>query len=101
MVKDQLEKDLKRAVIKLGFKPGDIVCGISENEHFGDYTSNVALQLANQKAEKPYQSPRDIANDILEELDHPDYVESVEVAGPGFINFFIKPDRLGEDLKEI
>jgi arginyl-tRNA synthetase len=100
MVKDQLEKDLKKAVIKLGFKPGDIVCGISENEHFGDYTSNVALQLANQKVEKSYQSPREIANGILEELDLPSYLESIEVAGPGFINFFISDKVLVEDLKK-
>jgi arginyl-tRNA synthetase len=101
MVKNKLEADLKRAVIKLGFKPTDIVCSISENEQFGDYTSNVALQLAKQKPENSEQNPKEIANDILEELDHPDYLEMAEVAGAGFLNFFIKKEKLGEDIKEV
>ena len=67
MVKDQIIQKLQETVEKLGFeKPSDIVLSISEDPKFGDYSTNIALQLAKQKAKKSYQSPREVANDILE-----------------------------------
>lgn len=49
---------------------------------FGDYATNVALQLAGRVG----QSPRQVAEAIVAKLDTDDEVASVEVAGPGFIN---------------
>lgn len=49
---------------------------------FGDYATNVAMQLA-----KPLgRNPREIATEIVEELQNTGDFEKVEVAGPGFIN---------------
>ena len=90
MVKTLLEQDLKKVIKKLGFEKVDIVCSIPEKSGFGDYTTNVALQLDKQKNKKRYQSPKEIASDIIENLGHPDYLERAESAGPGFLNFFIK-----------
>jgi arginyl-tRNA synthetase len=53
----------------------------------GDYACNVALQLA-----KSLQcSPRDIAGGLIAALPASPYVEKAEIAGPGFINVFIRP----------
>jgi len=49
---------------------------------FGDYATNVAMQLAKQVGD----NPRKIAEQIAEELSATSEYESVEVAGPGFIN---------------
>lgn len=57
---------------------------------FGDYATNVAMQLA-----KPVrQNPRAIAEKIAEKLAESGEYEAVEVAGPGFINITLKSEAL-------
>ncbi len=52
----------------------------------GDYATNLALQLSKQLR----RNPRDIAAELVERLALPsDVVEKVEIAGPGFVNFFL------------
>ncbi|MFC5302187.1 arginine--tRNA ligase [Azospira restricta] len=53
----------------------------------GDFASNLALQIA--KAMK--RSPRDVAQLLVSELPASPWVEKTEIAGPGFINFTLKP----------
>lgn len=54
------------------------------NEQFGDYATNVALQLAKQLGKNPREVAEAIVSDISSEA-----VLSAEVAGPGFINICI------------
>lgn len=64
----------------------------------GDFASNIAMQLA-RIAKK---APRQIADDIVASLDNTKAsIEKVEIAGPGFINFFMKSDYLGELVSTI
>lgn len=98
MWKQTLEKDLKRVVLDLGFVIPDIVLYIPENPKFGDYSSNIPLQLAKQKTGKDYQTSLEIANEILKKLGHPAYLERVEIAGPGFLNFYLKDESLIKGL---
>ncbi len=60
----------------------------------GDFATNVAL--ANATVFK--RNPREVAQNIASSLNAP-FVESVEVAGPGFINFRLSPAALGEELE--
>src|SRR2546422_568466 len=53
-------------------------------EH-GDYSTNLALGLAG-KLQMP---PRTLAERVIQALPETDWVAKVEVAGPGFINFFL------------
>lgn len=102
MLKKLIEQDLKRAVVELGYKwPTDTVLTTSQNPKFGDYSTNVALQLSKQSSLNSHQSSVEIANAILEKIGHPQYVESIEVAGGGFINFFIKDADLAGEVKQI
>lgn len=98
MWREKIEEGLKEVVLDLGFIPTDIFCSIPENSKFGDYTTNIALQLSKQKKPENYQSPQDIASKIVEKLGHPGYLEQIEVAGAGFINFFLKDKALSELL---
>jgi arginyl-tRNA synthetase len=53
----------------------------------GEWASTLAMRLA-----KPAQkAPRDIAQAVVDHLDLPDQVASVEIAGPGFLNFRFSP----------
>ena len=67
------------------------------NENFGDFQCNAAMSLA--KTLK--MSPRDIAQKFSSEVVLPDYVEKVEVAGPGFINVYLKNSALSYHLKKL
>jgi arginyl-tRNA synthetase len=101
MYKTILREDLQKAVEKLGFgKPTDLVLSIPENSGFGDYSSNVALQLSKQESTKSYQSPHQIASEVVKKMNHPSYLENIEVAGPGFINFYLKGTALVELVGE-
>lgn len=63
---------------------------------FGDYATNVALQLA-----KPLEkNPREIAEAIAEHLQQNDNFEKVEVAGPGFINLTVSPKKMADSLEQ-
>ncbi|HSX37176.1 MAG TPA: arginine--tRNA ligase [Patescibacteria group bacterium] len=60
------------------------------DEQFGDYATNVALQLA----AKLNNNPREIAETLLEKLQQIEGVEKVEIAGPGFVNLTLQPMAL-------
>ena len=60
------------------------------DEQFGDFSTNVALQLAN----KLDQKPRDIAQSIADKLKTTPNITSVEVAGPGFLNITLDDQAL-------
>ena len=63
----------------------------------GDFASNVAMRLA-----KPARkSPRDIAAAIIQNLPPNDQIEKVEIAGPGFINFYLSPDAYHAEIASI
>lgn len=64
----------------------------------GDYATNVALHLSRVMK----RNPREIARMITENLDKPDSILSrYEIAGPGFINFFIQPSAWHHVLFEV
>jgi len=60
----------------------------TRDKSHGDFAANVAMMLA-----KPARkNPREIATLIIAALPENDFVEKVEIAGPGFINFFVSSD---------
>ena len=60
------------------------------NPEFGDYQANLAMGLAKRLR----NAPRKIAEAIVAKLDVADLCESVEIAGPGFINLNLSTERL-------
>ena len=63
----------------------------------GDFASNVAMRLA-----KPARrNPREIAQQIVETLGESAAVSKVEIAGPGFINFYLSPAAFHAELESI
>ncbi|MCL4366161.1 arginine--tRNA ligase, partial [Patescibacteria group bacterium] len=101
MLKQRILEDLQEAVKDLGYPVNDIVLSIPKNSAFGDYTTNIALQLAKLKSADSKQSPTEIANEILQKIGKLDYLEKAEIAGGGFINFFISDEVLLKKLFKI
>lgn len=83
---------------EIGSTPPEIVLEIPKQESFGDFATNVALQIASIE-KKP---PRQVAQIVIGHLSIPkELVEKVEVAGPGFINFYLNPKAFFGALGEI
>jgi arginyl-tRNA synthetase len=75
-----------------------VVIGYTTNDDHGDFACNIAMQLA--KPEK--KGPRQIAEAILAHIDDREgLLSKVEIAGPGFINFFIAPSAWHRCLLEM
>src|SRR5881227_1535282 len=64
---------------------------------FGDYQTNGALVLGKQRGE----NPREIAEKIAGNLDVSDVCEAPVIAGPGFINFTLRPGAVAEKTTDI
>ena len=71
----------------LGF---DAKLEVPRNREFGDFSTNAAMVLA-KKANK---NPRELAGEIIQKISGLDFIDSASIAGPGFINMFIKNDFL-------
>ena len=67
----------------------------SSNDKFGDFQSNISLE----NSKKLKLSPRDISNKITNTDDFPSFVQKIEIAGPGFINFTIKNKSISHNLE--
>ena len=102
-MKEEIQKSLQDIISGLYDNPElntDLyVVNIQDNkdkEH-GDLASNIALVLS-----KPLKkNPKEIANEIIEQFSLDANIIKVEVAGPGFINFFLSKSSHGEVLKKI
>lgn len=78
--------------------PADFVVEVPADTNKGDFATNAALTNARLMKLPPSQ----IAQILLEQLDFSStLIERAEIAGPGFINFFVKPLWFGSILEEI
>ncbi len=65
--------------------------------NFGDFSTNVAMQLSKQLG----KAPREIAQQLVAKLQETGEFSEVSLAGPGFINLRLKDEILTKELKEI
>ncbi|WP_279070784.1 arginine--tRNA ligase [Faecalicoccus pleomorphus] len=97
----ELKKAIQQAIQKsfdLEVSLEQIAIEIPKNKDHGDFSSNVAMQLARTLK----QNPRNIATQITEALDKESCsVSSMEIAGPGFINFTLDTNRYSKVIEEI
>ena len=75
----------------------DFVIETPKDEKNGDFSTNLAMQLTRILR----QNPRKIAEAIVGGIDLPGLVKRVEIAGPGFINFYLVPGWLNRVLPAI
>jgi len=86
MLKEEIKKLLQESLNHAGIDADTIIVDYPVDAKHGDYSTNVAL-VAAKKAGK---NPRELAEEIAEKLKNADIFEKVEIAGPGFINFWVK-----------
>jgi arginyl-tRNA synthetase len=97
----QLLQTSLSALQQQGVVPEDVKVDIqldhTKDKSHGDFSTNLALMLA-----KPcQQKPRDIAQQLCEQLPADPGIEKVEIAGPGFINFFVAEGTQAQVVAQI
>ena len=97
-----IEQNLKDKIVAAASKLGvvltsnDVIIEKSKAAEHGDYASNVALK----NASKAGKNPRQFASELIEAIDK-DGISKIEIAGPGFINFFMNNDAMNAIVKKI
>jgi len=102
-VRESLQARIADALAKLSFETpvpaGEIQLEHPTDQGHGDYATNVALVLAQREKRAPLEIAEQIRDALLEDV--PDFLDRVEVAQPGFINFFLSPKFFEEVTREI
>ena len=93
LVTQALEKLDAEGVLSPASAP-DVVFERPKRREHGDWSTNVALAAAKGKG-----NPRSIAEAIVERLPANDVIDRVEVAGPGFLNFYLAPSWLHDVVR--
>ncbi|RLV60005.1 arginine--tRNA ligase [Parashewanella curva] len=98
-IQSLLEQTLQ-SLIEQGVVPTDVQARIqvdrTKDKSHGDFATNLAMMLT--KAAR--RNPRELAQLIIDNLPESSHVDKVEIAGPGFINFFIDDNALANQLQE-
>ena len=95
-MKEKLISIIKDALLKCEIDYNDIIVEIPKDSINGDYASNIAMQLARILK----KNPKDIALMIKENINS-DLITKIEIAGPGFLNFFVKKDYLFDNINKV
>ena len=106
MLRDLIKKDIAKAVSSFQFPVSSLGIEVSRtvDSKFGDFATNVALQLTtrNKKLEtKSYQSAMEFAKILADSLKDLPYVKKLEVKEPGFLNFFVKDEIWQKQVEDV
>jgi arginyl-tRNA synthetase len=102
MIEERLARIVRQALegareeLGLSGELPEIEIAASRQKEFGDFSTNVALALAGRAG----KSPREVAEAIRSHLPADDLIERAEVAGAGFVNFFVRADWLRDVLRD-
>lgn len=96
---NNLKKELQEIIKGMGVEEEvDIFFDVPKDPTFGDYSTNISMRLAKPLRKAPFV----IANEIISKLDkEKNHLSKVEVAGAGFINFYIDLNYLSSIVFEI
>lgn len=100
--KEQLRMEVRRAVLQAELatesEVPSVLLEVPKDKAHGDFATNIAMQLA-RIAKK---APRAIAEELVANFDREQAgIEKIEIAGPGFINFFLDNGYLRELIPQV
>ena len=93
----ELEKDIIKVINIAGYNVSDPMFQTTSRPDLGQYQINCAMSLAKQYG----KNPREIATDIVNELQKDNRFTNINIAGPGFINITLTNDCLVDMLNKI
>ena len=100
-LESNLKSTIKSAVLKsfdVEINIEDIVIEIPKEKAHGDYSTNVAMRLVKQLK----SNPRVVASTLIENIDNENAnITKCEIAGPGFINFFMNSNSITDVIAKV
>jgi arginyl-tRNA synthetase len=101
MLQDSLREVLAQSITKLwpSYEVGELVLEKPSEEKFGDYATSIVFKLAKTLQ----KNPKDIAEKLRTEIVRrkKDFIDRIEVAGNGYLNFFLAHDVVRKELQRI
>ncbi|SFZ97481.1 Arginyl-tRNA synthetase [hydrothermal vent metagenome] len=94
-LKSQINKVIKDAFVKANIDSEPISVSESTKVEFGDYQFNGAMALSKQLR----KNPREIAQNIIDNLDLTEIIKKAEIAGPGFINLWLNSEWIANSCE--
>jgi len=94
-LKSHINQVIKDAFIKAGIEHEPMSVSEATKPEFGDYQFNGAMALA----KKMGKNPREIAGDIIANIDTSWVISKTEIAGPGFINLWLNPEWIASQCQ--
>ncbi len=112
MIMEEIQKAVRAALKELGIETGEIILEHPADLGHGDYSTNVALRYAKEAGMKPRElaekivknfqfSRLQIGGQAIFNFQKEKIIEKVEVAGAGFINFYLSKEFFTERVAEI
>jgi arginyl-tRNA synthetase len=104
-MKEDIIKVVSQSVEKIGNNLNfpdlsvDIEVGMPKRKEFGDFSVNTAMLIANKIGKKPREVAELIIENLPEEKD--ELFNKIEIAGPGFINFYVKEEAIVNKLLQM
>lgn len=96
-MKEILSGIIKETLQNLGIQyEQDIKVEVPKNKENGDFSSNIALELCKILKKNPLEIAENLKNEIKDES-----ILKVEVAAPGFLNFFVNRNYLVENINRV
>src|SRR3989338_8796789 len=99
-MQDKIKNLIKDALNNLDIEVNNIFLEHPEDLKNGDYSTNVALSCAKEIKKSPKELAGEIVTEILR-LNTDKYIEKVEIAGAGFINFYLSRKFFANSVEEI
>lgn len=96
-IKSKLTELIKNSLQKLNIETDNIIIEKPSKKENGDYSSNIALTLT----KKLHKSPLEIANMIKENIEYENIISKIQIANPGFINFYLKKEFIQSYINKI
>ncbi|MED4128269.1 arginine--tRNA ligase [Shouchella miscanthi] len=101
-MKQSLQTEIKHAIIKAGLateeEVPEVFLEVPKEKAHGDYATNIAMQLARIAKKAPRQIAESFTAQINKEKAK---IEKMEIAGPGFVNFFLDNSYLRDIIPTV
>ncbi len=94
-VQKAVQKNIDAGIFPTAEIP-EVMLEIPPQKEYGDFATNFAMQSARIF----HMPPRKIAEELIKQIGTA-YLDKVEIAGPGFINFYLRPDIIYKELADV
>ncbi len=99
MIRDEIKQIIREALTALGTHAEDISLERPEQSGHGEYATSIALSLAKSVGKNPHTLAEEIVTEIKKQ--NTPFLKKIEIAGPGFINFFLTDETIEKNLEVV